>query len=62
MCSIGSVVFYDTSLNIQYLYSGCVKVISSGMHRKVNSVIIQRCSTTCLVTEPRNAYSIGVGL
>ena len=34
------------------------------MHRKVNSdcVIIQRCSTTCLVNEPQNAYSIGVGV
>ena len=33
----------------------------SGMLRKVNSVIIQRCSTTRLVNEPHNAYSIRVG-
>ena len=32
------------------------------MHRKDNSVLIQRCSTSCLVTKPQNAYSIGVGV
>ena len=37
-------------------------VIFSGMHRNVNTVIIQRYSTTCLVNEPPNAYSIGVGV
>ena len=36
-------------------------VISTGMNRKVNSVIIGRCSTTCEINEPQNAYSIGVG-
>ena len=25
-------------------------------------MIIQRCCTTCLVNEPQNAYSIGVGV
>ena len=57
--------FVDTALNIQYLNSGCVKSCQfsfSGMHRKVNSVIIQRCSITCLVNEPQHAYSIGVGV
>ena len=37
-------------------------VIFPGMQRKVNSVILQRCSTTCLVNEPQNTYSIGVGV
>ena len=32
------------------------------MHRKVNSVIIQRCSTICLVNESQNGNSIGVGV
>ena len=31
-----------------------IVVIFSGMHRKVNSVIIQRCSTTRLVNEPHS--------
>ena len=31
------------------------------MHRKVNNVIIQQCSTTRLVNVPHNAYSKGVG-
>ena len=37
-------------------------VIFPGMQRKVNSVIIQRYNTTCLVNEPQKAYSIEVGL
>ena len=32
------------------------------MHRKVNNVISQGCRTTCHMNEPKNAYSIGVGV
>ena len=62
--SIGSVVFVEMTrpsiYNIKIPYVSRI-VIFSGMHRKVNSVIIQQCSTTRLVNEPHNAYSKGVG-
>ena len=49
------------------IYSISIPDLSSvvsflGMHRKVNSAITQLCSITCLVNEPQNAYSIGVGI
>ena len=52
-----------TILNPHLFFRIC-QVLSffSGMHRKVNSEIIQLWSTTCLVNEPQNAYSIGVGV
>ena len=67
MCSIGSVVFFFVEMTRPSIYSIEIPdlssvVIFSGMHRKVNSAIIQLCSTTCLVNEPQNAYSIGVGV
>ena len=67
MCFISSVVFVEmTRPSIYNIYNILIPdvsefVIFPGMQRKVNSVIIQRCSTTCLVNEPQNAYSIGVG-
>ena len=57
MCSIGSVVFVEMTrpsiYNVKIPYVSRV-VIFSGMYRKVNIVIIQRCSTTRLLNEPHS--------
>ena len=71
MCSIGSVVvfffFFLIEMTRPSIYNIQIPdvsrvVIFPGMHRKVNSVIIQPCSTTYLVNEPQDAYSIRVGV
>ena len=65
MCSIGSVVFVEmtrpSTYNIQIPYISRVVIFRACTERLI-SVIIQQRSTTRLVNEPHNAYSIGVGM
>ena len=62
MTRFGHTLNYVINTFVKHIPDVSRVVIFSGMHRKVNSVIIQRCSTTRLVNQPQNAFSIGAGV